>query len=151
MRIFGILCLALLVSVVATAKTKFGSGADFNKVIPISKILKTPSQYVDKEVTVAGEVKEVCEMKGCWMELKSDEKLQTLRIKVDDGFMVFPLSSRGKKAAAQGILKRKSLNKKQAIAHYKHIAEEQGHKFDPKSVKGPMTFYQVRASGVTIQ
>jgi hypothetical protein len=47
---------------------------------------------------------------GCWMTLApagaAGEKPATLRLKVDDGVIVFPVSSRGKTAIAQGVMEK---------------------------------------------
>jgi hypothetical protein len=42
------------------------------------------------------------------------------------------------------------LSKEEAIAKAKEEAEEKGVKFDPASVKGPMTVYQIQGSGAVI-
>ena len=47
---------------------------------------------------------------GCWMTLAPDgaagDKPATLRLKVDDGVIVFPVSARGRTAVAQGVIER---------------------------------------------
>jgi len=52
----------------------------------------------------------VCAHMGCWMTLApsaaTGEKPATLRLKVDDGVIVFPVSLRGKNAVAQGVIER---------------------------------------------
>lgn len=135
---------------IAQSNQTLGSGADVKKVIAISKILAQPEKYLNQEVTVKGEVEDVCKMGRCWMNLASDKKAQSLRIKVKDGEIMFPLTARGKIAIAKGFLSVSQLTKEQAIGYLKHLAEEQGHSFDPLSVKGPMMVYQVNATGALI-
>ncbi len=148
---FRILLIALLLfSPTLLAKQVFGTGADPKKVIPISKLMASPEKYLKKEVTVEGVIDDVCAKRGCWMKLMSDKKFQSLRIKVRDGVMVFPMTAKGKKAIAKGQFISFKLNKHQTIQYKKHIAEEQGKKFDPKTVKGPMTLYQLNATGAVI-
>jgi hypothetical protein len=57
---------------------------------------------------VEGVVTAVCEHMGCWMTLAAagatGEKPATLRLKVEDGVIVFPVSSRGKTAIAEGVV-----------------------------------------------
>ena len=151
MKIVNLFIVMASFAICIHAETNFGTGAQIHRAIPVSQILQSPEKYIGKEVTVTGQVIDVCEKRGCWMKFASDNKHQTLRVKVKDGEMVFPISARGKKGVAKGELKKISFNQKQTVEFYKHLAEEKGEKFDPSIVKGPMTFYQVKASGVTIQ
>ena len=52
----------------------------------------------------------VCEHMGCWMTLApagaAGEHPATLRLKVEDGVIVFPVSARGRTAVAQGVVAR---------------------------------------------
>jgi hypothetical protein len=43
------------------------------------------------------------------------------------------------------------MTKEQAIAQLKHEAEENGKKFDPASVTGPVTAYQIAGTGAVIE
>lgn len=129
----------------------YGLGADPKDAVKISDVLADPKKYENQEITVSGLVVDVCPKRGCWMLLASDKKFQTLRIKVTDGVMVFPLSARGHKASARGKLSGRELSKEKAIEHYKHLAEEKGESFDPATVTGPLTLYMLMTSGATIQ
>ena len=132
------------------ADSNFGSGAKMEKLVAISTVLTSPKQYLNKEITVKGAIINVCEKRGCWMKLASDKKFQTLRIKVKDGDMVFPLTAKGKTAFATGQLSAKTLPKEKAIAYLQHMADEAKEDFDPASVTGPLTIYQLVPQGVTI-
>lgn len=129
----------------------YGLGADPKDAVKISEVLENPQKYLDREMTVAGLVVDVCPKRGCWMLLAGDKKFQTLRIKVNDGVMVFPLSARGHEAAAKGKLSGKELTREKAIEYFKHLADEKSEKFDPADVTGPVTFYMLMATGVTVR
>ena len=107
-----------------------------------------PEKFVGKTVQVKGKVTEVCQMMGCWMSLNDGEK--SIRIKVNDGDIVVPKDSIGKTAIAEGLLTRIDLTKDQAVARARHEAEEQGRKFNPASVKGGMTIYQINGTGAVL-
>jgi hypothetical protein len=79
-----------------------------------------------------------------------DEAGKMIKVKVNDGDIVFPKESIGKMAIAEGTLKKIELTKEQAIARAKHEAEEQGRKFNPASVKSGGTIYQIQGSGAVI-
>jgi hypothetical protein len=78
------------------------------EVTSIARLLKDPAQFEGKTVRVEGTVKAVCAHMGCWMALASTDAADapTLRLKVDDGVIVFPVSAKGHRAAAQGVVER---------------------------------------------
>ncbi len=146
-----LLILFLLVPASLMAELTFGTGADKSKLVAISTLLSNTAEYKDKTITVSGEITDVCKKKGCWMKFASDVEKQTLRIKVQDDVMVFPVSARGKKGYATGTLNERKLNLEQTRAYYEHLAEEQGTEFDPASVTEGMILYQLEPTGVTIE
>ena len=87
-------------------------------------------------------------MEGCWMALSDNGQL--LRIKVNDGDIVFPKESVGKMAIAEGKLEKFELTREQTIARAKHEADEQGRKFDPKSIKSGSVVYQIAGTGAVL-
>ncbi|MCX6587960.1 MAG: DUF4920 domain-containing protein [Acidobacteria bacterium] len=132
----------------ATAAERYGKGLTLSQPTPVATILASPEQYVGKTVQVRGKVTEVCTMMGCWMQVV-DQK-NGMRIKVNDGEMVFPRTAVGKTATAEGVLKKLVLSKEQAVARARHEAEEQGRKFDPASVKSGLVIYQVQGTGALV-
>lgn len=132
----------------AMAAEKFGKGLTLSQPTPVAMILASPDQYVGKTVQVRGKVSEVCTMMGCWMQLVDNK--DGMRIKVNDGEIMFPKDAVGKTATAEGMLKKLVLSKEQAIARAKHEAEEQGRKFDPASVKSGGTLYQLQGTGAVL-
>ena len=112
MRLPAALLLACLTSasLAAAADTTLGSGVTLETATPIADVIAKPASFAGQTVRVEGVVTAVCEHMGCWMTLAptgaTDEKPATLRLKVDDGVIVFPVSSRGKTAVAQGVIER---------------------------------------------
>jgi len=138
-------------SVTLLGAQTFGGGADKSKLISISKLLASPNSYKGQVVTVSGTIVSVCKNRGCWMKFASDKKYETLRIKVKDGKMIFPISVRGQKGFATGILNEIELSQDRARKYLAHMAKQSGKKFDAKSIKGPYTIYQLVPTGVTIE
>ena len=69
----------------------------------------------------------VCAHEGCWMALSADGRADgpTLRLKVDDGVIVFPVTAKGHKAVAEGVLERVGAtpdSHEAAAEHAKHVA-----------------------------
>jgi len=133
----------------SAADLKLGKPLTIKEPLPIAAVLAKPADYVGKTVQVKGKITEVCEMMGCWMDLTNDEG-QKLRIKVNDGEIEFPKDSAGKMAVAEGRLDKLELTKEQAVARAEEEAKEKGRKFDPASVKGPVTIYQIQGTGAVI-
>ena len=132
------------------AATRYGAPLTPGETTKISAILDDPEAFVGRVVKVEGMVVQVCARRGCWMEIAGDREYEKMRIKVDDGVMVFPLSARGKTARVEGRVEAISMSVEEARGFYAHQAEEKGTAFDPSSVTAPVTFYQIRAAGAAI-
>ena len=84
-------------------------------------------------------------------ELQSEHgKNQKIKIKVKDGDIVFPVEAKGKTAIVEGTVYKIDLTKEEALNYYEHVAEEQGVAFDPSTVTGPVTIYQIKGLGAEI-
>lgn len=105
-------CLATFTAPVAFAAddTTFGTGVTLETATPIADVIAKPADYAGKTIRVEGVVTGVCQHMGCWMTLApagaTGEKPAALRLKVDDGVIVFPVSTRGKTAVAQGVIEK---------------------------------------------
>jgi hypothetical protein len=117
----------------------------------ISDVAAKPADYVGKVIQVKGTVSEVCQKAGCWMILLDPATKASVKIKVKDGEIEFPKDSAGKTAVAEGKFVKIELTKDQAIALAKHEAEENKKPFDPASITGPKTMYQLQGSGAVIE
>ena len=155
-RLGGLLAtflILLLIPVLATAdETKsLGEGVELEESTPISTILANPDDYVGKTVRVEGRIVSVCKKRGCWMELAGDEEFQSMRIKVQDGVIVFPYESKGMYGIAEGEFVAIELTMEQTCAMAEHSCEEKGEKFDKSTITEPATIYQVKGTGAIIE
>ena len=139
----------LAVGLLSAADLKLGKPLTLKDATPLATLLDKPAAYVGKTVQVKGKIAAVCQMMGCWMDLTNDDG-RALRIKVNDGEIEFPKDASGKMAVAEGRFDKLELTQKQAAARAEEEAKESGRKFDPASVKGPMTIYQLQGSGAVI-
>ena len=133
-----------------TDEANLGAEITLTEKTKISDILADPEAYLDKTVLVEGEVLDVCPMMGCWMELKSDDGEGMIKVKVKDGEIVFPVEAKGKTALVEGTVYRIELTQEKAIEHFQHVAEEKGQEFDPSTITGPVTIYQIKGLGAEI-
>ena len=152
-----VLCLCLVLAAVAAgvrAGESFGSGVKLAEPTPISKILADPDAYVGRTVRIEGKVLDVCPMKGCWMELAGEDGEEALKVKVDDGVIVFPVTSKGKLAVAEGRVEAIPMTKEQYVGWLEHLAEERGETFNAADVAalgdGPFRILQLRGTGARI-
>jgi hypothetical protein len=130
---------------------KYGKALTLQEKTRVSEILASPEEYEGKKVLIEGMVVDVCSKRGCWIEVASDKPYEKIKVKVKDGEIVFPIEEKGKTALVEGELYKISLTKEQAIEQAKHEAEEHGTKFDPASVTGPVTYYQLKGIGAEIK
>ncbi|MEO8276895.1 MAG: DUF4920 domain-containing protein [Thermoanaerobaculia bacterium] len=147
--------LALSVAPLAAAtcdSVSYGAGVKLAETTPVGTLLDHPEKFAGQDVRVEGEVHAVCAMAGCWMEIAAAEGGRTVKVQVEDGAMVFPLSAKGKKASAQGKLEDVSMSRTQYVHFMKHAAEDAGTSFDETSVEGdgPFHVYQIAGSGAEI-
>jgi predicted RNA-binding protein len=133
-----------------TEEIKLGAEITLTEKTNISDILADPDSYLDQTVLVEGEILDVCPMMGCWMELKSDDGEGMIKVKVKDGDIVFPVDAVGDYAVVQGTVYKMDLTQDEAVDYFEHIAEESGEDFDPSTITGPMTIYQIKGLGATI-
>ncbi|MBT8379130.1 MAG: DUF4920 domain-containing protein [Ignavibacteria bacterium] len=139
-----------------TDESKLGNELTLTEKTKISDIISDPESYIDQVVLVEGEVLEVCPQMGCWMELKSDSQnedaveVEKIKVKVKDGDIIFPMEAVGHNALVEGKVYKIELTQEEAVGYYEHIAEESGKDFDPASVTGPVTLYQIKGLGAEI-
>jgi hypothetical protein len=146
----SILALVSLAALAAGSGKQLGQSFKVKELTPLEQIASQPAKFAGKVVRVEGKVTEVCEMMGCWMKLVDPAAKHPLRIKVNDGDIVFPKEAVGKIAEAEGKLAKIELTRDQAVDRARHEAEEQGRSFNPESVKGPVTIYEIQGTGALV-
>jgi hypothetical protein len=133
----------------SAAENKLGKPLSVKEPMPIATLIAHADDYVGKTVQVQGKIVEVCQEMGCWLDLTNDAG-QKVRIKVTDGEIVFPKDGAGRAVVAEGKFSKRELTKEQAIDRAREEAQEKGAKFDPATVKGPLTVYQIQGTGAVI-
>ena len=134
-----------LAAVAGAADSKqYGAGVTLSNATPMARLLDKPADFQGKTVRVEGVVTEVCEEMGCWMALAADAKAgKTVLIQVEhDGVIVFPVTAKGRRAAAQGVVERIAGGEGQEAAA--ELAKQQGAKAEP-----PVQF-RIKASGAVV-
>jgi hypothetical protein len=130
---------------------KYGKDLTLKETTKVSAIYAQPDKYNGKKVKVQGPIVAVCEMKGCWIELGSDKEFQTIRFKVDDGVIVFPMTAKGLTATVEGVVSIETLSVEQQLAQGKEMEKEMSKPFDAKTVKGPKTVIMIKGEAAEVQ
>ena len=144
----------------AAGGTSYGDGVTLAEAVAIETLLSDPDSYVGQKVRVDGVITGVCKKRGCWMQVTDPDSGQGVRVKVDDGVIVFPYESMGHHAAAEGVFEAIKLTPEQVEAR----AAGAGHEHDSEGncLKGtgaktgcdaPVhndTIYMLRGTGAVI-
>ncbi len=115
------------------------------KKVSLAKVLKKPTKYAGKTVSVEGVIVRSCKMEGCWMELAPNKDAKSVRVKMKDHAFFIPLDSAGMNAKADGVFSVKVLSK----AEVDHLIED-GAKFDNRNADGSVTEVAFEATGVEL-
>lgn len=134
----------------AAQEKKFGAALTLTEVTKVSDIYANPEKFSGKRVQVQGPIVDVCESMGCWLALGSDKEFESIRFKVEDGVIVFPMSIKGKNAKVEGIISVETLTVAQQIAQGEEHAKEQKKTFDPKTITGPKVGIQIKGEGAIV-
>ena len=128
---------------VAAEETKLGTGVRLKTPTPIAALTDTPKEFVGKTIRIDGVATAVCEMMGCWMAVAAEDAPsgKTVRLKVEDGVIVFPVSAKGKRVSAEGVFEVVG-----SEAEAKEAAGEHAKQDANASVQ-----YQLKATGALIR
>ncbi len=136
----------------APKKVDLTKGMKLKDYTLISDILAAPDKFEGKRVLVKGPAVAVCEKRGCWVNLKSDkDAAKALRVKVEDGEIVFPMTALGKEVQAEGVVEKMVIPVATLREAAKKKAEAKGEKFDPESIKEPRVIWQLKGLGAKFE
>ncbi len=144
MKAFIAAALVALALPLMAEDTKLGAGVTLKEATTVAALVNHPDQYVGKKVRVDGVVTAVCQAMGCWMAIAAEDKADapTVRIKVEDGVIVFPASAKGRKVSAEGVFEAIAAND----PHGNEAADEHARK-DPKA----SAKYQLKGTGAVLR
>ena len=130
----------------------YGIKISEEQVFTVDEILSSPNQYIGKNILINGQIAEVCPMRGCWINVTS-QKGSTIRVKVTDGDIVFPFSSKNASVIVEGKIDKLVFTENQARNWKSHLAKEKGFNINPDSISissSDLIEYRVLATGANI-
>lgn len=81
----------------------FGTAPDASlPVTRLGEIVADPQRYRDQVVRTEGEIAQVCQRMGCWMELREGEEGPSVRVPMAGHSFFLPRDSAGRRATMQG-------------------------------------------------
>ena len=126
---------------------RYGDGVTLDKAVSIEQLLASPAEHMGQKVRVDGTITGVCKMRGCWIQV-TDDKGNGVRIKVEDGVIVFPATSMGNKASAEGVFEGVPAAV-QAKKHEANKGESEKHESCDSKPQGEMIYF-IQGSGAVI-
>ncbi len=126
----------------------FGEKITEKKAISYNKLLKKMKTKDSLQVKVVGTVEAVCQMKGCWMNIASeDPDKPSMVVKFKDyGFFV-PMDIAGKKVIMRGY----AYKEETSVEELRHFAEDAGKsKEEIEAIKEPKQEFKFMADGVIL-
>jgi hypothetical protein len=113
----------------------------------LGKLLADPDAYADARVTVQGVVRQVCQNRGCWLELASGSGTDALGCRVvSHGHAFFvPRDAVGSRAKVEGTVQVRTVPAEQ-VAHM----ESEGGRFAHKLADGSAREVRIDAAGVEL-
>lgn len=122
---------------------QFGAEIALNQDVSTSTMIASLKDADSVDVQFVGEIDQVCQMKGCWMTLKTEDG-SSLRVTFKDyGFFV-PKDAAGKKVIVSGKASIQQLDEATA----RHYAEDAGKEYDSTAVSKEIS---IVANGVLIE
>lgn len=115
-RTFVTLLLLGLMALPALAADRYGEKLSDAEVVAIGDLLAEPDDYLGRKVKIEGRVTAVCAHRGCWIDVAGQEDYQSMRVKVEDGVIVFPAEAVGHVATVEGVFTKIELTPGQAEA-----------------------------------
>lgn len=129
------------------AKPVYGKSFSPGKVVAARDLPKVLSQRDSVAVQVTGQVLEVCQAKGCWMDIRlTDNSVMKVRFK-DYAFFV-PKNLTGKTVVLDG----QAHNQMVSVADQKHYAQDAGKPAaEVQAITAPRQSITYTATGVIVQ
>lgn len=99
----GLLALPLLAfaDVPAAAPQRFGAPVKVKKPVVIAQLAQAPEKFAGRTVRLEGTVKEVCQGRGCWVEVMDDHGASFIARSLDETVLL-PKDCKGQHVVVEG-------------------------------------------------
>ena len=108
----------------------YGESLTPDDALSVESIAAAPSTYVGSTVKVEGTVRQVCQMKGCWLTLEAeagpDVRIHVPRTGEGEYLYTVPTDLSGRRVVVEGKLEQSTRSE----AEQRHLAEDAGGNLD---------------------
>ncbi|MBL9038645.1 MAG: DUF4920 domain-containing protein [Archangium sp.] len=113
--------------------------------VDFDDLVARPADYTGRTIETRGVVRASCQIRGCWMEVRSvrDVKSSSMTVRFKNYSFFVPLDSRSADVRFQGVVKVETITAAQ-VAEY----ESEGYVFGAKNADGSVTQVGFTADGV---
>jgi Domain of unknown function (DUF4920) len=130
----------------ASGMQYFGAKIDDKGAIPYASLVDQMADKDSMAVKVHGKVAEVCQVKGCWMNVVADGK-ENMFVKFKDYGFFMPLDITGKEVIMEGYAFREVTS----VEELRHYAEDEGKSPEEiAAITQPQEELKFMASGVIL-
>ena len=103
----------------ATEERLFGQALSNAELTPLAQITADPSGFAGKQIKTEGEIQQVCQRMGCWMEMRSPDG-PAVRVPMYQHSFFLPKDVAGRHATIEGTVALRELPQ----AERDHLASE---------------------------
>jgi len=136
-----------VVSTVDTSLLFFGDSITINDAIVSDQLIAKLGTSDSTEIKLVGKIDEVCQKKGCWMNMNIGNN-QLMKIRFKDYAFFVPKDAAGKTTYIEGYAYRDTI----PVAELKHYAEDAGKsKEEIAKITNPEISISFEAKGVIIK
>lgn len=127
----------------------FGAQITADNAMSYDDLLSSLASKDSLETKVIGKIKNVCQVKGCWMNIVSeDANAEEMFVKFKDYGFFMPLDSEGKTAIMRG----KAFREVTSVDELRHYAEDEGKSPEEiAKITEPIEELKFMADGVIIK
>jgi hypothetical protein len=126
----------------------FGEELGTSPEIDLEDLVANPTAYRNKKIITSGVVRQSCQTRGCWMDVRPKDQREATSVTVrfkNYGFFV-PLNSRGASVRMEGITEVTTMTADEV----KHM-EDEGAVISNKKADGSAEIVEFTASGVEMR
>jgi hypothetical protein len=127
---------------------QFGDGVKQADAVPIGEVVANPAKYDGKTIRMVGEIRAVCQTKGCWMRVGNDDKNggQNVFVKFKDYAFFMPKDGAGRTAVIEGPVAVKMI----PVEQMRHYLEDAGKHDEAMKITEPQPQLTCEASAVAL-
>lgn len=125
----------------------FGAQISAIDYVSLDEVIDQFSEESETQAKIAGTLENVCQNKGCWTTLKTEDG-RSLRMTFENYSFFIPVDAAGRDIIAEGV----GFKKVTSVSELKHYAEDA--KASPEEIAAitePRVEYSFEASGVLIR